>query len=83
MTEAWPYGSGTTSLNLYNPFERQVESALGQLRATREATLRDSRKVGRAGLPSTVQGLLFHAAEHAQRHVGQLLVTVKVLADGG
>ena len=82
-SEGSPYGSGTTTLNLYNAFERQVESAIGQLRATREATLRDSRKVGRAGLPSTVQGLLFHAAEHAQRHVGQLLVTVKVLTGGG
>ena len=82
-SEGSPYGSGTTTLSLYNAFERQVESAIGQLRATREATLRDSRKVGRAGLPSTVQGLLFHAAEHAQRHVGQLLVTVKVLTGGG
>jgi uncharacterized damage-inducible protein DinB len=37
------------------------------------------RGVGRAQLPSTVLGLLFHAAEHTQRHVGQLLVTVRVL----
>jgi len=35
--------------------------------------------VGRARIPSTVLGLLFHAAEHIQRHNGQLLVTVKVL----
>jgi uncharacterized damage-inducible protein DinB len=25
-------------------------------------------------------GLLFHAAEHTQRHTGQLLVTVKVIS---
>lgn len=37
------------------------------------------RKVGRAGLPSTVSGLCFHAAEHTMRHTGQLLVTVVVL----
>ena len=35
--------------------------------------------VGRKKLPSTVLGLLFHAAEHTQRHTGQLLVTVRVL----
>jgi uncharacterized damage-inducible protein DinB len=29
-------------------------------------------------LPSTVLGLLVHAAEHTMRHVGQLLVTVRV-----
>jgi uncharacterized damage-inducible protein DinB len=38
--------------------------------------------VGRAKLPSTVLGLLFHAAEHTQRHVGQLLVTAKVVREG-
>jgi uncharacterized damage-inducible protein DinB len=42
------------------------------------ATLSDARAVGRMGLPSTVRGLLFHAAEHVQRHLGQLLVTVRV-----
>jgi uncharacterized damage-inducible protein DinB len=41
------------------------------------------RFVGRAKLPSTVLGLLVHAAEHTMRHTGQLLVTVQVLrADG-
>ena len=56
-----------------------VERALEQLRSTPESSLLEPRKVGRAGLPSTVIGLLFHAAEHAQRHTGQLLVTARVL----
>ena len=60
-------------------FEEAVERALGQLRATDEATLLDARGVGRAQLPSTVIGLLFHAAEHTQRHVGQLVTTAKVV----
>lgn len=59
-------------------FERQVEAALAQLRATDPATLTDARLVGRGGLPSTVVGLLFHAAEHTQRHVGQLATTAKI-----
>lgn len=44
------------------------------------STLMDFRGVGRAQLPSTLFGLVFHAAEHTQRHLGQLLVTVKVLS---
>lgn len=44
-----------------------------------ESILTDFRGVGRAGLPSTVIGLLFHAAKHTMRHVGQLMVTVAVV----
>jgi hypothetical protein len=49
-----------------------------QLAQTSEATLGSPRVVGRAQLPSTVHGLLFHAAEHAQRHVGQIITTAKI-----
>jgi hypothetical protein len=41
--------------------------------------LYEPRTVGRARLPSTVLGLLFHAAEHAQRHAGQVATTIRVL----
>ena len=63
---------------LISRFGSQVDRALEQLRTIDERTLTDSRAVGRAQLPSTVLGLLVHAAEHTQRHVGQLLVTVRV-----
>lgn len=43
------------------------------------STLFDERKVGRAGLPSTCIGLLFHAAEHMQRHIGAIIATVRVV----
>ena len=39
----------------------------------------DARTVGRAALPANVLGLLFHAAEHTTRHVGQLITTLKVV----
>ena len=61
-------------------FDEAVERALVQLRMTNEATLLEARGVGRAQLPSTVLGLLFHAAEHTQRHVGQLVTTAKALS---
>jgi uncharacterized damage-inducible protein DinB len=64
--------------DLLSSFNRQIDLALGQLRETSETGLSEKRAVGRAKLPSTVIGLLFHAAEHSQRHLGQLLVTVRV-----
>lgn len=64
---------------LVRAFQKQIEKAVGQLQVTDEKTLTEYRSVGRAGLPSTVLGLLVHAAEHTMRHVGQLLVTVRVL----
>jgi uncharacterized damage-inducible protein DinB len=63
-------------------FNLQVDKALQQLSETDEATLTEVRGVGRAQIPSTVLGLLFHAAEHTMRHVGQLLVTIKVVKAG-
>ena len=60
-------------------FKRQVQIALLQLQNTNEDCLKEYRGVGRKQLPSTVIGLLVHAAEHTMRHVGQLGVTVKIL----
>ena len=60
-----------------------IDGALAQLRATRREELLEARAVGRAQLPSTVLGLLFHAAEHTTRHVGQAITTAKLIAGGG
>ncbi len=64
---------------LLNNFNRKVDEALKQLSQTDEKNLTEFRGVGRKQLPSTVMGLMFHAAEHTMRHTGQLLVTIKVL----
>ena len=56
-----------------------LDRALAQVRATPLCTLDEAREVGRARLPSTVLGLLFHAAEHAQRHSAQIITTSKVM----
>jgi len=61
--------------DLLAAFDAAVERALDQIRGTNEGTLNDVRHVGRARLSSTVIGLLFHAAEHTQRHAGQALTT--------
>ncbi len=66
---------------LVQRFSEQVDKALTQLAATDVKTLEDKKGVGRAQIPSTVAGLLFHAAEHTQRHAGQLFVTARVIKD--
>jgi hypothetical protein len=68
-----------TASSLVASFRRQVDVTIEALRATDERILTQPREVGRGKLPSTVLGLMVHAAEHTQRHVGQLLVTVRVL----
>ena len=64
---------------LIEVFNTGIERALEQARATDASTLLEPRAVGRARLPSTVIGLLFHAAEHTQRHSGQLVTTAKIV----
>jgi hypothetical protein len=71
--------TGGTINDLLAEIDAQVDRALNHLRTMNPQTLTDSRTVGRKQLPSTVMGLLFHAAEHVQRHVGQLLVTTRML----
>jgi uncharacterized damage-inducible protein DinB len=68
-----------TAAALLAAWRAGVDAAIAQLAATPEATLSDPRAVGRAQLPSTVLGLLFHAAEHASRHTGQVVTTAKIV----
>ncbi|MFM9909884.1 MAG: DinB family protein [Chitinophagaceae bacterium] len=65
---------------LISQLDVQVDKAIEQLRYISENSLLEHRGVGRKKIPSNVIGLLFHAAEHVQRHSGQLLVTAKVLS---
>ena len=64
---------------LVDNFRNQVATAIDQLKNIDVKTLTEKRGVGRKQIPSTVIGLLFHAAEHIQRHVGQLIVTARIL----
>jgi uncharacterized damage-inducible protein DinB len=66
--------------HLFEKFSEQVNKAIDQLRDTDDKKLLEIRGVGRKQIPSTVLGLLFHAAEHIQRHNGQFLVTAKILS---
>lgn len=81
-SEGQPLSSASALNELLDAFNRQILIALTQLKHTDEETLTQIRYVGRAMLPSTHLGLLFHAAEHTQRHTGQLLVTARILKQG-
>jgi len=77
--EGKPKPQEVTASILVAQFNNQVELSLAQIKNTPEEELFETRGVGRARIPSTVLGLLVHAAEHTMRHLGQLLVTVKVV----
>jgi len=81
--EGDPHKTAEGSGELVTRFNSQVDAALAALKQVDQNTLTEFRGVGRAQLPSTVQGLLFHAAEHTMRHLGQLLVTVKIVKQMG
>jgi len=80
--EGKPKPQEVTASILVAQFNNQVELSLAQIKNTPEEELFETRGVGRARIPSTVLGLLVHAAEHTMRHLGQLLVTVKVVKSG-
>lgn len=77
--EGTPGEENISTDQLLMAFQKKVDESITRLKGTAQQTLTEKRSVGRAQLPSTVLGLLFHAAEHTMRHTGQLLVTVNVL----
>ena len=68
--------------NLIERFNKQVDTAIVQLKSTDPSTLTEFRDIGRKQIPTTLIGLLFHAAEHTMRHLGQLIVTAKIVKEG-
>lgn len=82
-SEGTPGQPAATAESLVAAVQKSIADAVDVLRRTPAESVTVARAVGRAALPTTVLGLLFHAAEHAQRHAGQLTTTVKILRGGG
>lgn len=74
---------GATGEVLLRRIRDAIDRGLAQLGATPASELAIPRTIGRAALPTSVRGLVFHAAEHTSRHVGQLITTLKVLRGRG
>jgi uncharacterized damage-inducible protein DinB len=64
---------------LVEKLDNQVYKSINHLKTIDPSTLTEARTVGRKKLPTTLLGLLFHAAEHTMRHTGQMLVTARIL----
>lgn len=79
--EGEPGAPPATLAEVVAEVEAVIDRALLQLRRTGADALLVPRGVGRRQLPSTTLGLLFHAAEHSTRHVGQAITTARVLSD--
>jgi hypothetical protein len=59
--------------------QSKIDECLTVIRSTPDELLFEARPVGRAQLPTNVFGLLFHIAEHTQRHTGSLIATAKIV----
>jgi len=51
-----------------------------RVRQLANANFESPRSVGKKQLPTTLGGLLVHVADHTMRHVGQAIITAKVVA---
>jgi uncharacterized damage-inducible protein DinB len=59
--------------------QSKIDEALNVIRSMPDDILFEPRAVGRAQLPTSVFGLLFHIAEHTQRHTGQIISLARVV----
>jgi uncharacterized damage-inducible protein DinB len=77
--EGNPCSPPATAKELLAFADMVLDDAVSSLKEIAEDQLLVPRAVGRAQLPSNVLGLLFHAAEHTQRHTGQVITTSKII----
>ena len=73
---------GATLDELLAGVDAAFEHAEAIVRALDPQSLAEARSVGRKQLPTTVNGLLVHIAEHTQRHVGQAISAAKLAKVG-
>jgi uncharacterized damage-inducible protein DinB len=71
--------AGALPRTLLGEFGESMERAAARTRAFAGVDLETPRAVGRKQLPTTIGGLLVHVADHTQRHVGQMVTTVKLV----
>jgi len=71
--------NGGTSNSIFGELEASLETTRRRLEEIIRQPLDTPIAIGRKRLPTTLAGLLVHAAEHTQRHVGQAITTAKVI----
>ncbi|MEO9022909.1 MAG: DinB family protein [Ginsengibacter sp.] len=68
-----------TASQLLDLLDKQITAAVDELKTVKAETLTEARGIGRRQVPTTLIGLYTHSAEHSMRHIGQLLVTTRIL----
>lgn len=68
-----------TLAELLAKVRESLTRAARRVRALSTADLGVPRSVGRKQLPTSIGGALIHVADHTQRHVGQVVITAKVI----
>jgi uncharacterized damage-inducible protein DinB len=68
---------GASRETLLAAMNAAFDNAEAVMRSLNPSQLAQPRAVGRKQLPTTVIGLLFHIAEHTQRHTGQAISAAK------
>lgn len=71
--------AGCSKNELFAEFRSALESSRERIEALDASELNETRRVGKKELPTTVGGLLVHVADHTQRHVGQAIITSKIV----
>ena len=69
---------GATRREVFAELDAALERSAARVKAFSVESLSTPRGVGRQQMPTTIAGLLVHVADHAQRHVGQAIVTAKI-----
>jgi len=77
-SEKTPGEPPADAATLLAALRQTIERCVDELKRTPPESLTEVRTVGRTA-SSTRIGLLFHAAEHSQRHAGQIVTTAKIL----
>jgi uncharacterized damage-inducible protein DinB len=73
---------GAKRVELFAELAAALSDAATRVRMLARANPDEARAVGKKRLPTTVGGLLVHVADHTQRHVGQAIITSKVVTAG-
>jgi uncharacterized damage-inducible protein DinB len=73
------FATGSTRNELFAEFRSALATSAERIEALDPSELDETRKVGKKELSTTVGGLLVHVADHTQRHVGQAIITSKIV----
>jgi len=71
--------SGASLAELLADMDSLLSKAEATARDLDPADFEKPRAIGRSRLTTTLAGLLVHIAEHTQRHVGEAIITAKIL----